>query len=66
MLLSPRDSPGKNTGVDSHALLQGYLPDTEIEPASLISPSLAGTILITSTTQMQKPPTSYWKAVLAL
>ena len=29
----PWDSPGKNTGVDSHSLLQGiFLPDPGIEP----------------------------------
>ena len=26
------ESPGKNTGVDCHALLHGDLPDTRIEP----------------------------------
>ena len=33
-LLGPRDSPGKNTGVSCHALLQGGLPDPGIEPGS--------------------------------
>ena len=33
-LLSPRDSPGKNTGVGCHFLLQGNLPDPGIEPGS--------------------------------
>ena len=33
-LLCPWDSPGKNTGVGSHALLQGNLPDPGIEPES--------------------------------
>ena len=33
-LLCPWDSPGKNTGVDSHSFLQGDLPDPGIEPAS--------------------------------
>ena len=28
------DSPGKNTGVGCHALLQGGLPNPEIEPRS--------------------------------
>ena len=28
------DSPGKNTGVGCHALLQGNLPDPGMEPAS--------------------------------
>ena len=30
------DSPGKNTGVDCHALLQGDLPDLGILPESLV------------------------------
>ena len=36
-LLCPRDSPGKNTGVGCHALLQGIwgdLPDPGVEPRS--------------------------------
>ena len=36
--------PGKSTGVDCHALLQGVflLPDPGIEPVSPTSPALAG------------------------
>ena len=34
-LFCPWESPGKNTGVGSHALLQGNLPDPEIELESL-------------------------------
>ena len=34
----PWDFPGKNTGVGSHSLLQGNLPNSGIEPAS---PALA-------------------------
>ena len=41
----PEDSPGKNTGVGCHSLLQGDLPDPRIEPESLISPVLAGGVL---------------------
>ena len=37
-----RDSPGKNTGVGCHALLQQDLPDPGIEPFSFMSPTLAG------------------------
>ena len=37
--LYPWDFPGKNTGVSSHFLLQGNLPDPGIE---LVSPALAG------------------------
>ena len=33
--LSPWDSPGKNTGVGSHSLLQGVHPDGGTEPESL-------------------------------
>ena len=45
-LLCPWDSPGKNTGVGCHALLQG----PGIEPESLMSPSLAGEIFTTRAT----------------
>ena len=40
-LLYPWDFPGKNTGVGCHSLLQGDLPDPEIEPTSLRSLALA-------------------------
>ena len=33
-LLGPWDSPGKNTGVGSHSLLQGDLPDPGIKPGT--------------------------------
>ena len=33
-LLCPWDSPGKNTGVGCHFLLQGNLPNPENEPGS--------------------------------
>ena len=46
-LLCPWDSPGKNTGVDCHALLQ-WIP--RMEPGSLMSPMLAGRFFTTSTT----------------
>ena len=41
-LLCPWDSPGRNTGVGGHALLQGTFPDPGIGPMSLTSPKLAG------------------------
>ena len=44
------DSVGKNTGMGCHSLLQGDLPDPGIEPASLISPALAGGFFTTSAT----------------
>ena len=34
-LLCPWNSPGKNTGVGSHSLLQGNHPDPGTEPGSL-------------------------------
>ena len=36
--------------MDCHALLQGNLPDPGIEPASLVSPVVAGGFFITSAT----------------
>ena len=41
-------SPGRNTGVGCHALLQGNLPNPGIEPTSLMSPILAHGIFTTS------------------
>ena len=49
-LLCPLDSLGKNTGVGCHALLQGDLPYPGIEPASLMSPALAGGLFTISAT----------------
>ena len=44
-LLCPWDSPGKNTGVGSHFLLQGNLPDSGIDPGS---PSMQADSLLTA------------------
>ena len=49
MLLCPPESPGKNTGVSRHFLLQGT-PDPGTEPTSLMSPALAGRFFATSDT----------------
>ena len=52
-LLCPWDSPGKNTGVDWSGLPRpplGDLPDPGIEPASLMSPALAGGFFTSSIT----------------
>ena len=49
-LLCPWDFSGKTTRVGCHALLQGNVPDSEIEPVSLMSPTLAGKFLTTSAT----------------
>ena len=46
----PGDSPGKNTGVGGHALLQGNLPDPGIKLASLMSPAWAGGFFTTRAT----------------
>ena len=46
-LLCPWDSPGKNTGVECHALLQ-WIP--RMEPSSLMSPASAGGFFTTSIT----------------
>ena len=47
--LCPWDSPGKNTEVGCHALLQGIFPTQGSNP-SLTSPALAGRFFTTSTT----------------
>ena len=47
--LCPWDSPGKNTGVGCHALLQGDLPDRGIEPASPVTPALQAVSLLAET-----------------
>ena len=44
-LLCPWGSPGKNTAVGCHFLLQGNLPDPGIQPESPVSPVLAGRFL---------------------
>ena len=53
--ICPWDSPGENTGVDCHALLQGDLPNPGIEPISLVSPALAGGFFFT--------PSATWNAI---
>ena len=49
-LLCPRDSPGKNTRVGCHSLLQGIFPTQESNPHLLCSPALVGRLFTTSTT----------------
>ena len=48
--LCARDSPGKNTGVGCHALLQGIFPTPGSNPRLLTSPALAGGFFTTSAT----------------
>ena len=62
-LLCPRDSPGRNTGVGSHALLQGMFPTQELNPRLLMSPAFAGGLFTTGATwdareSPQQPPHS--------
>ena len=47
-LLCPWDSPGKNTRMGYHALLQGNLSNPGIKHMSLMSPVLAGEFFTTS------------------
>ena len=49
-LLCPWDSPGKNTGVSCHALLQGIFLTQGSNPHLSCLPSLAGGFFTTSTT----------------
>ena len=44
-LLCSWDSPGKNTGVGCHALLQGLFQTQGLNPPLLMSPALAGKFL---------------------
>ena len=46
--LSPRDSPGKNTGGGCRALLQGIFPIQDHSCVSLTSPALGGGLFTTS------------------
>ena len=49
-LLCPWDSPGKNTGVGCHALLQGIFPIQGSNPC-ILSPALASGFFTTSATR---------------
>ena len=49
-VLCPLDSPGKNTGVSCHVLLQGILPTRGSNPPLLSLPVLAGGFFPTSVT----------------
>ena len=50
IILCPQDSPGRNTGVGCHALLQGIFPIQGSNPHLLNLPALAGGFFTTSTT----------------
>ena len=52
----PWDSPGKNTGVGCHALLQGIFPTQGSEPASPAAPAV----------QADSLPLSHWGMESAL
>ena len=49
-LLCSWNSPGKNTGVGSHSLLQGIVSTQEPNPVSLVCPALAGRLFATGAT----------------
>ena len=49
-ILCPWDSPGKNTGVDCFALLQGIFPTQVLNPHLFASSALAGRFFTTSAT----------------
>ena len=57
----PGDSPGKNTGVGCHFLLQGDLPNPGSEPVSLMSPALAGKFFTASATWEAQVFSEYWR-----
>ena len=57
-LICPWDSPGENTGVGCHALLQGGLPNPGITPISCVS-DIAGRFFTTEA--LEKPQIDgYW------
>ena len=56
-LLHLRDSPGNNPEVGCHVLFHpGHLPDPAMEPASLLSPTLAGGFFTTGDTPLKISP----------
>ena len=61
-LLCPGNSPGKNTGMDYYALLQGIFltQDPGIEQESLMLPALAGRFFTTSAAWEAFLFTSHW------
>ena len=58
-LLCPWDSPGKNTGMGCHVLLQGILPDLGMNPHLLFLSVLAGRFFTTSAT-WEAPQENTW------
>ena len=62
MLLCPGDSPGKNTRVGCHALLQGIFPTQGLNLYLFTSPALVDGFLTTSITwETPKAPTCHNK-----
>ena len=59
-LLCPWDSPGKNTGLGSHFLLQGQLPEPGIEP---MSPALVGRFFTTQPPESPIIPKQLFRVV---
>ena len=59
-LFCPWNSPGKNTGVDSHFFPPGDVPQLAITPASPVAPALAGRFFTTEPPG-KSPSTVVWK-----
>ena len=62
-LFCPWNSPGKNTGVDSHFFPLGNVPQLAITPASPVAPALAGRFFTTEPPG-KSPSTVVWKLPL--
>ena len=58
-IFCPWDSPGKNTGMGCHFLLQGNLPNSGTEPAFPASPALAGEFFIAEPAGKPLLPTNW-------
>ena len=58
-VLCPWDSPGKNTGTVSHALLQGIFLTQELNPHLFMFLALAGGFFFTTSTTWETQPYFY-------
>ena len=57
------DSPGKNTGVGCHVLLQGIFPTQGLNPCLLHFPAFAGRFFTTLVAQLVKNLPAMWALV---
>ena len=60
-LLCPRNSPGKNTRVDSHFFSSGECSQLAITPASPVAPALAGRFFTTEPPRKSPSTVVVWK-----